>query len=154
MSKIYHLILVSILALLFLACSPTTQIGKIYTIEEADKLLGKVIYSVDLNSSVLNKLLMKTDKSIMFGLIDRQVVILDNHRKLIYPEKAEFKDTDVFTVYSADLVMELLSSKALNKQNNGISDSVSIEQRREVLSVSSEAQTLESGWKCPPACPD
>lgn len=154
MSKIYHILIFSVLLLLFLSCSPTSQLGKIYTPEEANKLFGNVIYSVDMNSNTLSELLNKTDKSIMFGLIDRQLIILDNNRNIIFPEKAEFKETDVFTVYSTNVVMELLSGKALNKQSVEEVDSVSIEQRREVLSVSTDAQTLETGGKCPPFCPD
>ena len=154
MSKIYHINILSVMLLLFLSCSPTQQIGKIYTPEEANKLFGNVIYSVDINSSILSELLKKTDKSIMFGLIDRQLIILDNHRNIIFPEKAEFKETDVFTVYSTNVVMELLSGKVLNKQTDGEAETVSIEQRREVLSVSTDAQTLETGGKCPPNCPD
>jgi hypothetical protein len=154
MSKIYHIIVISVLLLLFLSCSPTSQIGKIYTPEEANKLFGNVIYSVGINNNTLSELLKKTDKSIMFGLIDRQLIILDNNRNIIFPEKAEFKETDVFTVYSTNVVMELLSNKALNKQTDGEADSVSIEQRREVLSVSTETNTLENGTKCPPLCPE
>jgi hypothetical protein len=154
MSKIYHIIVVSVLLLLFLSCSPTSQMGKIYMPEEANKLFGNVIYSVNINSNTLSELLKKTDKSIMFGLIDRQLIILDNHRNIIFPEKAEFKETDVFTVYSTNIVMELISGKALNKQTDEEADTVSIEQRREVLSVSTETNTLETGWKCPPNCPE
>lgn len=154
MSKIYHIIVISVLLLLFLSCGPTSQMGKIYTPEEANKLFGNVIYSVDINSNTLSELLKKTDKSIMFGLIDRQLIILDNNRNIIFPEKAEFKETDVFTVYSTQVVMDLLSGKALNKQTDGEADSVSIEQRREVLSVSTDTNTLENGTKCPPFCPE
>lgn len=154
MSKIYHIIVISVLLLLFLSCSPTQQIGKIYMPEEANKLFGNVIYYVNINSNTLSELLNKTDKIIMFGLIDRQLIILDNHRNIIFPEKAEIKETDVFTVYSTDIVMELLSGKVLNKQTDGQVDSVSIEQRREVVSVSTETNTLETGSKCPPNCQD
>jgi hypothetical protein len=146
MSKIYHIIFISILFLLFFACGSTTQMGKIYTPEEANKLFGNVIYSVDINSNVILELLKKTENSIMFGLINRKLIILDNHRNVIYPEKAEVKDTDVFTVYSTDIVSELI----LNKE----SENISVEQRREVLSVSTQSSTLEAGSKCPPYCPD
>ena len=146
MSKIYHIIIFAILLLFFFACSPTMQMGKIYTLEEANKLHGNVIYSVEINNNVVLELLKKTENSIMFGLIDRELVILDNHRNLIYPEKAEIRETDVFTAYSTDLVSELI----LNKE----SDKISVEQRREVLSVSTQSSTLESGSKCPPVCPD
>lgn len=154
MNKIYHLIFVAILALLFLSCSPTTQMGKIYTPEEADKLFGNVIYFANIDNNILTDVLKRTEKSIMFGLINKQLIILDNKRNLLYPEKAEYKETDVFTVYSTNVVMELLSGKALNKPTDVEAETVSIEQRREVLSVSIESSTLESGSKCPPACPN
>ena len=154
MSKIYHLIFVSFITLLFLSCSPTSQVGKLYSPEEANKLFGNVIYSVDINTNTLAGLIKKTDKSIMFGLINKQLIILDNKRHLLYPEKADFKETDVFTVYSTTVLNELLETGKLNKQTDGDAETVSVEQRREVLSVSSDAQTLETGNKCPPYCPD
>jgi len=150
MSKINHINIISVLLLLFISCSPTAQIGKFYTPEEANKLFGNVIYSVDLNTSVLSELLKKTEKSIMFGLIDRQLIILDKHRNLIYPDKVEYKDTDVFTIYSTDAVSQLISNKGYGSQ----SENVSVEQRREVLSISTENNTLEMGSKCPPFCLD
>lgn len=150
MSKIYYIPYIFILLLLFISCSPTTQIGKFYTPEEANKLFGNVVYSVDLNTSVLSELLKQTEKSIMFGLIDRQLIILDKHRNLIYPDKAGYKDTDVFTVYSTDVVSQLISNKGYGNQ----SENVSVEQRREVLSISTEKNTLEMGSKCPPFCLD
>lgn len=152
MSKMYHIIFVFVFTLLFVSCSPTTQIGKIYTPDDANKLFGNVIYSVDINTTLLSSLMKKTDKNIMFGLINKQLIILDNKRHLLYPEKAEYKDDDVFTVYSNDVLMELLSGKTLNKDSNGEAENVSIEQRREVLSVSTDSQTLETGSKCPPFC--
>ncbi len=154
MSKIYHLIFVSFIALLFLSCSPTSQVGKLYSPEEANKLFGNVLYSADINTNTLAALIKKTDKSIMFGLINKQLIILDNKRHLLYPEKADFKETDVFTVYSTTVLNELLETGKLNKQTDGDAETVSVEQRREVLSVSSDAQTLETGNKCPPYCPD
>lgn len=154
MSKIYHLIFVSFIALLLLSCSPTSQVGKLYSPEEANKLFGNVLYSADINTNTLAALIKKTDKSIMFGLINKQLIILDNKRHLLYPEKADFKETDVFTVYSIAVLNELLETGKLNKQTDGDAETVSVEQRREVLSVSSDAQTLETGNKCPPYCPD
>jgi hypothetical protein len=153
MSKIYHIIFVSVLSLLLLSCSPTTQIGKIYTPEDANKLFGNVIFSVDINTTALSSLLEKTDKYIMFGLINKQLIIVDNKRHLLYPDKAEYKDTDVFTVFSTDVIMKLLTGKTLNKDSNGGAENISIEQRREVLSISTVSQTLETGSKCPPYCP-
>ena len=149
MSKIYHVIIISILLLLLLACSPTKEIGKVFTSDEADKLFGPVLFSEDTPQSNLSQLLSKTEKTIMFGIINQQLIILDNKRNLLYPEKAEYKDTDVFTGYSVSIVRDLLSNNRMNKGNE---KGVSVEQRREVLSVTYGTNTLESGAKCPPMC--
>lgn len=146
MSKIYHAIVISIILLLFLSCSPTQQIGKIYTNTEAYQLFGAVIYSGEVSREIVTELLSKTENSIMFGIVNKVIIILDNNRKLLYPENAEYKDTDVFTAYNVSAVKELLSKS--NAQN------IAIEQRREVLTVSLGNYTLENGWKCPPNCPD
>ena len=148
-SKIYHVIIISTLLLLLLACSPTKEIGKVFTSEEADKIFGPVLFSEDIPQSNLFQLLSKTDKTIMFGIINQQLIILDNNRNLLYPEKAEYNDTDVFTGYSVSILRELLSNSRLNKGNE---EDVSVEQRREVLSVTYGTNTLESGAKCPPMC--
>ena len=146
MSKIYHVIIISVLLLLFLSCSPTQQIGKVYTNTEAYQQFGAVIYSGEVPREKVIELLNKTEKTIMFGIVNKIAIILDNNRKLLYPAKAEYSDTDVFTAYNVSAVNELLS-----KSN---SQSVVIEQRREVLSVSLGNYTLESGAKCPPLCPE
>lgn len=78
---------------------PGSKIGKFYTTDEADELFGGVIYSVEMNSNHLANLLDKTNTTIMFGLINQQLIILDNNRNLIFPEKADYNDSDVFTVY-------------------------------------------------------
>lgn len=146
MSKIYHVIVISTLLLLFLSCSPTQQIGKVFTNTEAYQQFGAVIYSSEVPREKVIELLNKTEKTIMFGLVNKIAIILDNNRKLLYPAKAEYTDTDVFTAYNISSVKELLS-----KSN---SQSLVIEQRREVLSVSLSNYTLETGWKCPPNCPE
>ena len=151
MSKIFKILVVFLLALILFACSQTSQIGRIYTSEEADKLFGVVIYSESINSSVLAGLLERTDKIIMFGLINKHLIILDNNRHLLYPERADFKDTDVFTSYDTGVVREILSVNS-NKNNDNGSEIIDVEQRREVLSVSSGSYTLETGLKCPPNC--
>ncbi|MDP2366490.1 MAG: hypothetical protein Q8M94_22275, partial [Ignavibacteria bacterium] len=104
MSKIYHIIFISVLLLLFISCTPSKQIGQLYSSEEANKLFGNVILSLDVERALIPELIKKTENTIMFGIINQQVIILDNNRKLIYPEKAEYKDTDVFTFYSIEVV--------------------------------------------------
>ena len=150
MKKIFHAIIISMLLLLFLSCSSTKEFGKVFTSEEADKLFGTVLFSASVQIQDINALLGKTDKTIMFGIINKTVIILDNNRRLIYPEEADYKDSDVFTVYSVSLVKELISE--FRQKKMGPEDEVNVEQRREVLSVSYGNNTLETGAKCPPLC--
>ncbi len=144
MSKIYHIIIIAVLLLLFLSCSPTQQFGKIFTKAKADELFGKVIFSTEIPQEIVVDVFNKTEKNIMFGIVKQNAIVLDNNRKLLYPVKAEFKDTDVFTVYSVSVLKELLSK--------GKSPNINVEQRKEVLSVSYNDYTLETGNWCPPFC--
>ena len=144
MSKIYHIIIITVLLLLFLSCNSTQQFGKIFTKAEADDLFGKVIFSTEIPQEIVAGVINKTEKYIMFGIVNQNAIVLDNNRKLLYPAKAEYKDTDVFTVYSVSVLKELLSKgKSLN---------INVEQRKEVLSVSFDGYTLELGSWCPPIC--
>ena len=144
MSKIYHIIVIALLSLLFLSCSSTQQFGKIFTKAEADQLFGKVIFSTEIPQEIVVDVLNKTEKNIMFGIVNQNAIVLDNNRKLLYPAKAEFKDTDVFTVYSVSVLKELFSK--------GKSININVEQRREVLSISYDDYILENGIWCPPYC--
>lgn len=146
MSKIYHVIISAVILLLFLSCSSTQQIGKVYTNTEAYQKFGVVISSYETPVDKVKELLTKTENFIMFGILNKTPVILDNNRKLLYPEKSDYKDTDVFTAYSINAVKDLFAKS--NEKN------LVIEQRREVLSVSIGNYTLENGWKCPPNCPE
>lgn len=146
MSKIYHAIIIALLLFVFLSCSGTRDIGKVYTENEANQLFGTVIYSSEIPKSLVAELLSNTNKLIMFAIINKTAVVLDNNRKLLYPKEAEYKDTDVFTAYSISTVKELISKSD--------AENIIVQQRREVLSVTSGAYTLESGTKCPPYCED
>ncbi len=132
--------------MLFLSCSSTQQAGKIYTNTEAYQQFGVVITSGEIPAEKVKELLTKTENTIMFGIVNKTPIILDNNRKLLYPEKADYKDTDVFTAYSISIIKELFAKSNEKK--------LIIEQRREVLSVSLGNYTLKTGLKCPPFCED
>ena len=149
MHKIFYFLFISIISILILSCSSSAEIGKLFTSEKANQLYGPALQSQNISLSRLSQLLSKTEKTIMFGIINEQLIILDGKRNLLYPEKAEYKDTDVFTAYSISRVKELLWD---GKTKEGDDDNVSIDQRKEVLSVTFGEKTLESGIKCPPMC--
>ena len=130
--------------LLFLSCNSTQQFGKIFTKAEADEQFGKVIFSAEIPLEIVADVLDKTEKNIMFGIVNKNAIVLDNNRNLLYPAKAEFKDIDVFMVYSVSVLKELLLK--------GRATNVKVEQRREVISVSYGNYTLELGSWCPPFC--
>lgn len=149
MCKTFFLIYLSMISLLFLSCSSSRDIGKMFASEKANQLYGIALQSESISVSTLSKLISKTENIIMFGIINNQLIILDDKRNLLYPEKAEYKDSDVFTGYSVSRVKELLSNNRLEK---GSDENISVEQREDVLSVTYGKITLETGIKCPPMC--
>ena len=140
-----------ILSMLFILCFASTltlsqTYGEIFTSAEANEKFGPVLISVTLSTSYLKQLLNKTDKYIMFKVVEDKAIILDNNRNLLHPTVKIINPTDVFKVFSISVVNELLSS--------GLNANVFIEQRNSVLSVSSGDLTMEVGVLCPPWCPD
>jgi hypothetical protein len=118
--------------------------GEIFTKSEANKKFGPVLISVTLQKSSFQGMLNQTNNYIMFKIKDGNAIILDSKRKVLYPIGKSINSTDVFTVFSVSVVNELLSLG--NKSN------VFVEQRSDVLSLSSGAYTMEIGTLCPPFC--
>lgn len=70
MSKIYHIIIISLALFLLLACNPTQQLGKIYSSQEADELFGNIIFTTAIPIDTVTSILERTEKNIMFGIIN------------------------------------------------------------------------------------
>lgn len=146
MRKIYFLVaLIFSQVLLFTVVCNSQDYGKIISRDEADKLFDSVLVSVKMTAETVQDLISKTEKDVMFKIIENSVVILDNNRKVLYPEYKSVNSEDVFTLYSVSVLKDLLSE--------GKTAFVYIEQRKEVLTITSGNYTLEFGSDCPPDCP-
>ena len=140
-------VFLSMLFVLFLTCASQSfsqTFGKIFSSEEADNMFGKVLHSRSLSTQLVQELLNRTNNYIMFSIENNKVIVLDNKRNVLFPEGVLINSQDVFTVYAVQVVTELLSL--------GNSSEVKVEQRSEVLSITSGGFTMEIGSFCPPFC--
>jgi len=140
-------IFLSLLFVIFLACASQSfsqTFGKIFTNEEADNMFGKVLQSRPIPTQLVWELLNRTNNYIMFRIENNKVIVLDNKRNVLFPEGVLINSQDVFTVYDVQVLTELLTL--------GNSTEVKVEQRSEVLSITSGGFTMEVGAFCPPFC--
>jgi hypothetical protein len=145
MRKIYFLIvLISSQVLLFSVLCNSQDHGKIISRDEADTLFDSVLVSVKMPVETVQDIISKTEKNIMLKIVEDSVVVLDNNRKVLFPEGKSVSSEDVFTVYSISALKELISKSK--------EEFIYIEQRKEVLTITNGNFTLEFGSPCPPDC--
>ncbi|MCX6149226.1 MAG: hypothetical protein NTX22_01735 [Ignavibacteriales bacterium] len=118
--------------------------GKIYSGNEADKIYGPVLNSVAINTIELQSYMSRTNKYLLFNIIDNKLILLDNKRISIYPENKTISNDVIFKVVSLSVLEELL--------NKGNSTTTYIEKRQDVLSITNGNYTLEYVGNCPPIC--
>ena len=133
------------ISLVIISTSLAQTYGQLFAKQEADEKFGLVLQSIDISRSTFESFLTQTSNYIMFKVKDKKAIVLDNKRNVIYPEGVLINSNDTFTMYSVFVVNELLSK--------GNEKTVHIEQRSEVLSISSGGFTMEIGALCPPICP-
>ena len=133
------------ISLVIISTSLAQTYGQLFAKQEADEKFGLVLQSIDISRSAFESFLTQTSNYIMFKVKDKKAIVLDNKRNVIYPEGVLINSNDTFTMYSVSVVNELLSK--------GNEKTVHIEQRSEVLSISSGGFTMEIGALCPPICP-
>ena len=132
------------ISLVIISTSLAQTYGQLFTKQEADEKFGLVLQSIDISRSTFESFLTQTSNYIMFKVKDKNAIVLDNKRNVIYPEGVLIKSNDTFTMYSISVVNELLSK--------GNEKTVYIEQRSNVLSISTGGFTMEVGVWCPPFC--
>ena len=132
--------------LLFGATAYAQVVGQIFTKEEANKKYGPVVESVSFPVRTLQVILDKAEKYIMFNILNKQLYILDENRTVLYPSGSTVDDKQVFYYFSKSIVEGLINFT--EKQPN-----VEIELRKDVLSITHGAFTLELMQWCPPICP-
>jgi len=119
--------------------------GKIISYGEADSLFGSPDKILMISLTKLDDFIRLSDH-LLINIVDEDIVILDKDRKALYPEEYQAKEDEVFHMYSSSVLKELLSRKQ--------QDFISIELRKEVLTITNGNYTLEFGLLCPPYCTD
>jgi hypothetical protein len=118
--------------------------GSIITKEQADELFGEVLSSKSFTLEEFREYLSKCEKFFMIGFYNNSPVIAAEGRKFIYPESFELDQNEVLTVYSLEVINELIL-----KSNDS---SICIERRESHLTITKGGFTLQFGHFCPPDC--
>ena len=118
--------------------------GEIFSAESANQNFGPVQNSIQLPVSIIKPLLSITGTSIMFKIINNQVVILDSHRNVIYPQSQPVDPDVVFSLYTTNILKSLLEQ--------GSEQNIEVQERSSVLSIGYGEKVMEMATDCPPNC--
>lgn len=137
---IKSLILISILSIQLSAQ------GQIFKAAEAENIYGKVSTQVEVATVVINDLLSKTDRVVMFRVVNNFVNIKGDNRIDLLKNFNDKSDNDVYFAYSIEKVKELIRL--------GGNQSTFVQTRGNILTVQNGSYVLEIAVPCPPCCPD
>jgi len=143
-SFVKSMLLSFLFSLVMISASLAQTYGHIFTKQEADEKFGPVLQSVAISKPTFQSFLTQTNNYIMFKVVDNKVIVLDNKRHAIFPLGVSINSTAQFTMYSVSVINDLLS--------RGNDNTIYIEQRSNVLSISCGGITMEVGSLCPPIC--
>ena len=143
------------------------DIGKVFGKQEANVLFGKVIGSVQIKVSDLQKAIDRGGDYIFFMVKHSQLVVADEKRTSLRDDGEQIGKDEVMYIFSKSEVKKLLQagastddSKATNvvKGNTAsvtttsATDVVVAQVRADVLTLTYGDATLEYATSCPPAC--
>jgi len=138
----------ALLFLLLLSLTSTAiysqEVGQIFDKKEADVLYGPVLESRTISTDKFEAIIIFADDKVMFRLENDQISILGDTRNLLYSNSKFIVSNQVFHMYSKSKVLELL--------NIGKSLIVTLENRKNVFSITVGDYTLEMSNPCPPFC--
>lgn len=145
------------------AQSKDIKIGKKFTVNQANQLFGKVKNSVTISKAELKAAVAKAEKYVYFAIRNNKAYVLDNRRiSLLDNQLLKMGKNEVAYVFSKSVVEEFLNSNAnlsVTSSKNGsanisttASDTITLEQRASVFTVSDGTSTLEMSLPCPPVC--
>ncbi len=120
------------------------EVGVIYSKSEAVQKFGEAKNSVEMPSDQLENLLKNSGNYVMFNIVDKNLYILDENRKPLFPDSISVKADEVFKLLSVSKVLELLKQ--------GQSQQTFFENRGNVFSITNGNYTLEQSALCPPFC--
>ncbi|MCL4547853.1 MAG: hypothetical protein M1495_04715 [Bacteroidetes bacterium] len=119
--------------------------GKVLKKTKADRLFGRVYQSSKMSVKEFNIIIGGSSNTVMLNILKKQLYILGDKRKVLYPAKTTVDSTTVFHVFSKSKVEELLKA---NKDAT-----ITVEIRKKHLTVTHGTSTLEFSTVCPPWCP-
>lgn len=133
-------------------------VGKIISEEQANQLFGNAQKSFHITGKQLATFVASTHEYLLVGLKENgnALVVLDNHRKPIFPRGYKVGQNDEFFVFSISKINELLGTGSkkitVETRNDGVltilaKDAVVSEDR-------GDGQVLEFSLPCPPLCPN
>ena len=138
----------TIIIFIFFVCNLSYSqniVGKIYTNADANSLYGPVKTSVAITSIQLNNFTFQTTNYLMFRILNGNLIILGDQRKVLYPLNAEIDAQDVFRFLSISLIQKIIK--------DGNSPITNIEIRNNgILTITNGVYTLENTSECPPFC--
>lgn len=138
-------VIIFLILISFIKITGQSEVGVIYSRNDAQDIFGKVDYSIGMNTDEIKKILSSTSKVIMFKIYNQKLVILGDERKVLLNQSTyNINNVDEFRLFSKSKLEELLM-KSLDKYTF-------IELRNGVLTISNNAYTLEDSWPCPPYC--
>lgn len=120
--------------------------GEIISKDDAYQLFGTVQQYREIPSENLKQLVERSSGVVMFGILNGELYVLDNKRNVIIPGGAIISSSEVFSVFSVEIVNKLLIE--------GNSPTTFVEKRKDVLTMTNGDHTLEYSVLCPPVCPD
>jgi hypothetical protein len=129
--------------------------GEIFSKADAEAKFGPALESVKFTVSELKAIMAKTKGYIMFKFEPGKLYIFDNKRNLIYTntEPVHFGAEVVLKIYSISVLEKLIANATNNQEKDGDDPDIEVERREEVITTSTEQQTMEVGGNCPPDCP-
>lgn len=138
-------VIIFLILISFIKITGQSEVGVIYSRNDAQDIFGKVDYSIGMNTDEIKKILSSTSKVIMFKIYNQKLVILGDERKVLLNQSTyNINNVDEFRLFSKSKLEELLM-KGLDKYTF-------IELRNGVLTISNNAYTLEDSVPCPPFC--
>jgi hypothetical protein len=120
------------------------EVGQIFDKNEADQLYGIVLEKMVINADELKDILQSVNDKVMFLLEKKQITILGDNRSLLYCNSNFIETNQLFHMFSKSKVIELLYK--------GNEQTVILENRKEVFSITVGNYTLETSFPCPPFC--
>ncbi|RMD50339.1 MAG: hypothetical protein D6830_02975 [Ignavibacteria bacterium] len=138
--SIFIIILIS-----FTVSSCTKNAGKIYSKKEANELYGNVTYQTQFPAVKIKEWLNKTENKIMFGFSENKLIVCgDNREVLLLTGVDRIRSSDTLRVFDKSIVEKFLQREK--------SDTLALEFRGKVFTISGNKYTLEYSFPCPPFC--